>query len=240
MSVQAKTLEDGVLEPEASLPQVPLAPAPWLLKASAYVLAVRLPGDVLDQHSFVPGTLQGKRRGETSYMMYVNYESTPVGPYEELLLAPAVFAYPQGNYPSITRIYVSTYESVVNGRINWGIPKDRADFNAQRGADAIDHITVSRNGRVFAEMRLKPFGLALPVTSKVLPAGLRTLIQPWCDKTYRFTLTAKGSLKMAKLVDWHFDPELFPDLARGKVLAAGYFPSFEMTFPVSDVQPLQP
>jgi Acetoacetate decarboxylase (ADC) len=219
---------------------VPMQPAPWQMKASAYVLAVRMPEDVLDNHAFVPKTLQGKRTGETSYVMFVDYQSSNVGPYQELLVAPAVFAFDQGHYPAITRIYVSTYESVVNGRKNWGIPKDRADFSVTRDADKVDQIRVGRDGHVFAELRLKPFGLSLPVTSKVLPAGLRTLMQPWCGNTYRFTLSSKGTLRMAKLVDWHFDPAFFPDLARGRVIAAGYFPSFDMTFPVADVRAMQP
>lgn len=228
-----------VLDNEQTLPQVALKPAPWLLKASAYVAAVRMPEDVLDTAAFVPPSLAGKRTGHTAYVLFVDYTSSEVGPYSELLVAPAVYDFgEEGNYPSITRIFVSTYESVVNGRRNWGIPKDRADFSVERGADKIDRVRVSRDGRVFADMRFKPYGLTLPVTSALLPAGLRTLVQHWRGKSYRFTLSAKGSLKMAKLVEWSFDPQLFPDLARGKVLAAGYFPSFDMTFPVPTVREL--
>jgi hypothetical protein len=230
--------EVDVLESDESLPEVPRCPSPWVLKASAYVLAVRMPEDVLDRAAFVPASLRGKRTGSTSYVLYVDYQQADCGPYQELLVAPATFAFDEGHYPSITRIYVSTYQSVVNGRINWGIPKDRADFSAQRGSDHVDAVTVSRDGRVFADMRFKPYGLTFPVTSKLLPAGLRTLMQHWRGNSYKFTLSAHGSLRMAKLVDWHFDPTYFPDLARGKVIAAGYFPSFEMTFPVATIKPV--
>lgn len=63
--------------------------------------------------------------------------SPPVGPYDELIYVPGLFsrrprqplrtgrtaAEPIEYFPSITRIYVSTDESVYNGRKNWGIPK---------------------------------------------------------------------------------------------------------------------
>ena len=226
-----------VLESDGALPQVPLKPAPWVLEASAYVLAVRMPEDVIDHASFVPPVLAGKRRGHTAYVLYVDYRKADVGPYRELLVAPAVYDFGEdGEYPTITRIYVETYDSVVNGRRNWGIPKDRADFAVEQVAKNTDQVKVSRDGRVFADMKFSSYGLSLPVTSWVLPAGLRTLMQHWQGKTYKFTLSAKGSMKMAKLVEWRFDPQYFPDLARGKVLAAAYFPNFEMTFPVAQIR----
>lgn len=228
-----------VIEREDVLPKVPLHPAPWLLHASAYVLAVRMPEDVIDDASFVPPSLAGKRTGHTAYVLFVDYKQANCGPYQELLVSPATYDFgEEGSYPTITRIYVSTYDSVVNGRLNWGIPKDRADFSIERGKDNVDRVRVSRDGQVFADMRFKPYGLTFPVTSALLPSGLRTLMQHWRGKSYRFTLSAKGNLRMAKLVEWTFDPKMFPDLARGKVLMAGYFPNFEMTFPVAAVRDL--
>jgi hypothetical protein len=45
---------------------------------------------------------------------------------------------------------------------------------------------------------------------------------------------------MASVSSWQFDSAYFPDLARGKVIAAAYLPSFEMTFPESEVRDLAP
>jgi len=225
-----------VLEPDG-LPQVPLLAAPWQLHGSGYVLVVRLPEQLTDQAAFVPASLVGKRRGRTAYVMYMDYESSDCGPYRELMVLPASFDFEPGTYPSITRIYVSSYDSVVNGRRNWGIPKDYADFEAQRdGRD--DRLSVSRGGHVFAELHLRPYGLRLPVHSSLLPAGMRTLKQHWHNKVYGITLQAKGTLRLAKLLDWRFDAKFFPDLAQGRVVAAAYLPSFDMTFPVPSVREL--
>lgn len=232
--------DPAVLEPDAALPAVPLHPAPWQLRASAYVFAVRMPEDVLDQAAFVPAELVPRRKNRISVVMVVDYAHSDVGPYRELLVAPASFAHAQGTYPSITRIYVSSYESVVNGRINWGIPKDRADF--ERGPSApsqpdTEILRVSRDGHAFAELVVRPYGPTLPITSWLLPPSLRTLVQHWHGQTYRFTLKASGKVRMAGVERWSFDPNYFPDLARGRVLGGAYLPNFEMLFPVAEIAP---
>lgn len=225
--------EQLVLERE--VPHVAPKPAPWTLHGAGYVLIVRMPERTTDAELFVPPALRGKRHGRTAFLMVIDYQSSDCGPYRELLLAPASFDFADGRFPSITRIYVSTYESVVNGRNNWGIPKDRADFAVEHTAKS-DRVTLSRDGRELARLQLSHHGLALPVTSALLPAAMRTVKQHWQGKVHAITLRAKGSLKLAKLVEWSFDPELFPDLARSHVVAAAYLPAFEMTFPLPEVR----
>ena len=227
--------DPAVLEPDAALPSVPLCPAPWHLRASGYVFAVLMPEDVLDQAAFVPTELVAQRKNRISVVLFVDYDRTEVGPYRELLVTPASFAHAQGTYPSITRIYVSSYESVVNGRINWGIPKDRAEFERQNGTDGIETVRVSRDGHTFAELVVRPYGPTIPVRSWLLPAALRTLVQHWHGKSYRFTLSANGKARMASVERWSFDPNYFPDLARGRVLTGAYLPSFEMLFPAAEI-----
>jgi hypothetical protein len=39
---------------------------------------------------------------------------------------------------SISKIYVSTQDSIDNGQKNWGIPKEMAHFEVQYGADNHD------------------------------------------------------------------------------------------------------
>lgn len=226
------TAESLVIEPDAALPAVPLVPGPWQLKGTGYVLALRLPEPLIDQHAFVPPSLAGKRHGNIAYVLFADYQSSNCGPYRELLISPATFSFPEGNYCSITRIYVSTYASVVNGRRNWGIPKDQADFSVEQPAARSHRIVLSRGGHNFAELHLSHHGLSFPVHTGVLPASMRTVMQHWRGKQQGITLRAKGSLRMAKLLDWRFDPAFFPDLAQGHVIAVGYFPGFELTFPL--------
>jgi len=225
-----------VLEKDADLPSVPRRPAPWQMHASGYVFAVLMPEDVLDQAAFVPSELVPRRKNRISVVLFVDYSETAVGPYRELLVTPAAYAHAQGTYPSITRIYVDSYDSVVNGRLNWGIPKDRADFERTPGAGGTETVRVSRAGHTFAELVLRPYGPTLPVRSWLLPSPLRTLVQHWQGKSYRFTLSASGKARLASVEHWSFDPNFFPDLARGRVLTGAYLPSFDMLFPVAELR----
>jgi hypothetical protein len=234
--MQQSTYEPAVLTPDSALPEVPAHPAPWTLRAEAYVVALLMPNDLLDTAAFVPDALVPARRGRTSVMLLINYKQAVCGPYQELLFSPAAFATAAGTHPSITRIFVSSQDSVVNGRRNWGIPKDLADFKREaRGA--VDHFELSRDGHTFAELDMRGYGPVLPVASWLLPAGLRTLVQHWNGKRHRFTLRASGRAQLAKIESWRFDPSYFPDLSRGRVLTASYLPDFEMHFPEPAVEP---
>lgn len=225
-----------VFEPDAGLPSVPLHPAPWQLRASAYVFAVRLPEALLDHAAFVPAPLVSKRKSRIAAVMLVDYQGAPCGPYRELLVAPASFAFASVTCPTITRIYVSTYDSVVNGRRNWGIPKDIADFTSERDeAKGTEVVRVSRDGHTFAELTLKAYGPTLPVSTWLVPSAMRTLVQHWQGKDYRLTLTASGKGRLASVSSWRFDPKYFPDLAQGRVLGGTYLPDYELTFPAATI-----
>lgn len=227
-----------VLESDAALPAVPLHPAPWQLRGWAYMLLVRLPDEMLEQAAFIPTDWIAQRRTRTAVMLFVDYQTAPCGPYRELLVAPASFDLGQGSHPAISRIFVSTYDSVVNGRNNWGIPKDRADFEVERDAARRNvRLRISRAGHAFAELELRSRGPNLPIHTSLLPRSVRTLVQPWQGKVYRTALTARGKVRLARVTSWRFDADYFPDLTRGRVLLASHFPVFDMTFPVADVAP---
>ncbi|KAH9961623.1 hypothetical protein BJV74DRAFT_787440 [Russula compacta] len=67
--------------------------------------------------------------GLTGFVL-VRYEDSPIGPYDELIVAAHGFANPYEKSTSsrITNIYVSSWQSVWNGRNNWNIPKRFARF----------------------------------------------------------------------------------------------------------------
>ena len=218
------------------LPVVSMAPPPWSLTGRGYILLVRMPQAALDDPAFIPPELRGRRHGGVALVMLVDYEASAVGPYRELLYIPGRFDFPNGRHYSITRIYVSSMASVVNGRVNWGIPKDCCDFDFRYGEDGEDELSVAHAGRRFAHLRLKAGGLRLPFTSRLLPRFLLTLSQIYGKQQFTYVPSASGQLQFARVLDWQFDGTLFPDLARGKVLACVKTPRFAMTFPVSTLR----
>ena len=103
---------------------VPLVPAPWELKGSGYVFLLRPNSE----------PKQAEPTG-LGFLMLVSYKEATAGPYDELVLVKGAIRDPTCLAPSakqrvytVSRIWVSTKNSVVNGRRNWGVPKQLAKF----------------------------------------------------------------------------------------------------------------
>lgn len=219
-----------------NLPAVPMVPAPWQLKGQGYILAIRLPDAFLDNESFLPDNLRPSRRGGTGYVMFVDYSQSDAGPYYELLYIPGSLSFGKKRLLSISKIYVSSWDSVVNGRENWGIPKEHCDFQVRYGANGVDEVRLVRDGQVIVELAFKPRLFRLPFDGRLIPARLRTLAQQFKGREFVYIPTAKGHVKPASLVHSHIDPRYFPDVSQGKVMACVKVIDFDMTFPVATVR----
>jgi hypothetical protein len=217
---------------------VALAPAPWDLTGQGYVFALRMPREVLEQGSFLP---EGGRRlgsGCLAYAMFVDYSHSDVGPYYELLYIPGVLGFGRRRALSISRIFVSSWASVVNGQNNWGIPKDRCDFDVRYGAEGIDRVAlIAADGTRFAEMELEARGPRLPAPGHWVPKKLRSLSQLHEGKVYSYAPEARGHFRFARVRSWRFDARHFPDLARGEVVMTAKITDFRMIFPVAQIEP---
>jgi hypothetical protein len=229
-----------MLQPDEALPKVPLKPAPWDLRGSGWIVALKLPATHPAHDAFLPPELAGRGRGLASYLMYVDYAESGCGPYRELLFIPGAFPFDDGrSHLSISRILVSTWDSVVNGRANWGIPKDRADFEVERGGvhGREERVHVTSDGREVCELRFATLRFAppLPVHGALVPASLRTFAQRFRGRTFYYAPAARGWIRPGRLLSWSFDPVLFPDLAGAAVVAALRVESFRLTFPVARI-----
>ncbi len=203
-------------------------------------MALKLRPDASAHDAFLPQELVGRDRGLASYLMFVDYAESGCGPYRELLFIPGAFPFGDGRrHLSISRIVVSTWDSVVNGRNNWGIPKDRADFEVEHGSASgrEDRVRVTSEGRELCELRFGRLRFAppLPVHGALLPVALRTLAQRFRGHTYYYAPEARGRVRPGRMLSWRFDAALFPDLAAAAVLAAVQVESFRMRFPVATI-----
>lgn len=222
-----------LLTPDAGLPAVARAPAPWTLHGDGWILQLHLPEAARRDPAHLPPELQGRPLGGPSIVMFVDYADSPAGPYRELLYIPGRFTLDGGRRAwSVTRIYVSSWESVVNGRLNWGIPKDHAEFRrvpAGRG----ERLEVETGGRRIATLELAPRGPALPVHAGLLPATLRALTQFHGGRRFELAPGAVGRAGLARVISLASDPALFPALDAARVRLAARIPRFTMTFPAA-------
>ena len=228
-----------LIQPHPSSPEVSRVPAPWVLHGHAWIVLLHLPRRAPARTAFVPETLRGSLRAPVSTLMCVDYADAPCGAYRELLFIPGAMRFPDGRlHASISRILVSTWASVVNGRANWGIPKDRADFEIERTAD-VDRFSVEVAGQGACRVEFEsPRGPRLPLYTSWVPANWGTLAQLHEGKAYYYRPRARGTLRPARLLRWQVDAALFPDLTHASVLASMRVDGFEMEFPVARVEAL--
>jgi hypothetical protein len=120
---------------------IPVAPPPWPLKAKLYLFFAVLkpenredpilqglppgsynPSETIHPSALAPINDSPQWKGGLTCFVLVRYEQTPVGPYDELMMTPDGFANPyekKATSGRITNIYVSSRQSVWNGRKNW-------------------------------------------------------------------------------------------------------------------------
>ncbi|KAF9035065.1 hypothetical protein BDZ89DRAFT_1062323 [Hymenopellis radicata] len=179
-------------EDQLSVKDAP-APAPWTLKAQFWAIFV------LSSHptktAFPSGWATsgeadalaegGEFIGGMGFVMAIAYQDSPVGTDNELIYIPGQWKYPDGSKGfRVTRIYVSSQASVINGRRNWGVPKHLAEFDYVRSASNGDlklNVRLPGSTELFFDATISRIPvvslLKLPVNSKVF-GGWLTLVQP--------------------------------------------------------------
>jgi hypothetical protein len=221
--------------------EIAQVPAPWQLRGNGFVLIYRgLAGKIAPDQMFLPPFLQDQTLYGLGSVMLVDYHKSDAGPYRELLFIPGQHKAPIGrrrSFYSISKIYVSTMASVVNGRRNWAIPKEQAKFAWEADGPRREHIQVGHQGESVLETEISWGRIPLPLTTKFLRLELR---QPVLDQdSHHFLLTrllASGTGYLARLHHWRTNPKLFPELGPIKPLLALRVENFRMTFPVARIQ----
>ncbi len=204
---------------------------PWSLTGNGYVFLYRLDREFVLTQGFVPETLRERYVGGPGLVMLVDYHRSEAGPYRELLFSPGRFRLDRGVFFSITKIYVSSMESVINGRENWGIPKELAHFDWKRKGEH-ETIVVERDEALVAQFELRSSRFKLPVTTSLLPKRMRTVAHPLLGKTFYTTLRAKGHVCRAALLRTQINGQLFPDVAVRKPFVLVQAEDFLLQFPV--------
>lgn len=203
-----------------------VAPAPWTLTGDGYVLVYRLPRVFAAEHS---GDVANK--GGLGVMMLVDYHTSDVGPYREILFSPGRLAHVGRTGYSISRIYVDSVPSVLNGQDNWGIPKEFAEFEVQRLGRGMERIQVFRDQRRFVDITLRASGLRVPVNAALLPP----IVQRRDNRTFITRLRAGGMAQLGRVVSFAVDDvDLFPPLHRLRPLLVTRVSGFRMTFPIPE------
>jgi hypothetical protein len=210
-----------------------VAPPPWHLTGDGFIWLFRFPRDFIARNGFLAGWQRARLKSTLGAVMLVDYRETNVGPYRELLFIPGQFDVSGRSLFSISKIYVSTYDSVWNGIENWGIPKELADFAHQTHGDGSETFSASLDDHTFLSATLAPFGPRFPISSALAPLSVAQELRGDLLITHS---TAKSSARLCRVRDLRVDAALFPDVSRIKPIAVIAVKDFRMTFPVPEVE----
>ncbi len=214
-------------------------PPPWRLRGSGYVFVFSFKPWFLRNGGSLPPELVGPHfEAELGVLMLVEYRQSPVGPYREMLFAAGRNLRWRHHLFSITRIYVSTAASAVNGWENWGIPKRTAEFEVVKQPGGAERVIVQNDRLVDVDLTVAPDrGLALPAAAFLAPPSLRTIRQFRDGQVWETRIGGRGVLRPAKLLDFRAMPKAFPDVNQGKLLAGFRVEDFRLRFPAPVLTP---
>ncbi|HEX4878792.1 MAG TPA: acetoacetate decarboxylase family protein [Limnobacter sp.] len=217
-------------------PDTPACPAPWQLHGNGLIVLLKNSTERALADPAIDKAMVPHLRSHYAVLMLVNYEQSNVGPYQELLYIPGSALIDGRRHLTISNIWVSSQASVDNGRRNWGIPKQLANFNWQTQPDGGQRVRVEHAGQTLIDLRYHGKGWACPVHTAFVPGFMRTLVQSLDGQRYVYTPSAKGRCKLASIQQLSTPSSLFPNIQASHVIAAFEANHFQMTFPVAQVQ----
>jgi hypothetical protein len=198
---------------------------PWKLKGSGLILFYKLPKSLLAAHL---KKIDAQYLGGVSFFMLINYESSPVGPYQELLFIPGRFRIGKISGYHITYIRVSTEISTVNGIHNWAIPKQTINFAHKKETNTVSWKT--DNG---VESFSGTFGynsISIPVFTHFIPYQL---IQQNEHILFTIRPLASGFASLASVKSMEINIPELEFLSGADPLFSCYVSRFNMSFPLA-------
>ncbi|KZV87691.1 hypothetical protein EXIGLDRAFT_697317 [Exidia glandulosa HHB12029] len=167
-------------------------PAPWNLDGEMYWIMLGSQSALphASYHALEQPDTSEPHDGTHTYLggqgmvWIVRYQNGNIGPYDELIYFPGDFAAPSGHRRArVTLLYVSTKESVYNGRRNWNVPKHLANFafTPQEDGSTLIAVTLPSASQPFFAAVCQPTRFfpsrGVPFNAAWIPSNL-PLVQP--------------------------------------------------------------
>lgn len=209
-----------------------IAPPPWTLTGSGIILTYYFSKKFILENSFLAPYQKDAYFGLIGSVMLVDYQTSPVGPYFELLFIPGLFRFEKSLSFSISKIYVSSYDSVWNGIQNWGIPKELADFNVSTNGQIHD-FEASKDSSQFFKATIQKRTFSFPMSTAFIPLRITQVLD---NQLILTKPSAKGKAYFGKVKELKINSALFPDFSSQRLLSTLVVEDFEMKFPVPTVK----
>lgn len=226
----------------------PIVPPPWSLSGRGYLLLL---APRRNEGGLPRGLHRSRRSGGFGALMIVEYLSSTVGPYREILYIPhGATARCRSSARerahllrghSISRIYVTSEVSRRSGAANWGIPKELGRITWRCSSPKLESILLEdRSGlpllrvEIARRCALLP-ACSLPFSSRLLP---HTLIQRTPRGVLRTRIAVEGRARLAGRARMESLSPRCAGLASRRILLAFRIPRALLRFPDGERLPV--
>ncbi|WP_218081816.1 acetoacetate decarboxylase family protein [Anthocerotibacter panamensis] len=196
---------------------------PWTMQGQSVLEFAQFPVDLvrpyIPQDVDIVQTWPGYSLGA---VLFICYDQTPIGSYNELVLAPALVRYRSALGLWVTNIDVDSETSRINGRVNWGLPKGITRFTYRWPEDLAGEAEFA----VVQEGEQEPFltATAVPTLQEIPePEWLAPVLQNFKNFALPLKLAGSGMLTYRQGLYWNtrseFEGQGHPTVLRTRVRA---------------------
>lgn len=209
-------------------PDAFLYPPPWHMQGEAFILNYWLTPSFIQQAQnfrLAPSAL-----GRAVQVLLVRCRSSPVGPYDELLILDHPLM-AKRRLSSIPKIFVSAEIAAAHGQQRWGLPKELARFEwDEQGQDVSCAIHFNRQSMALRLRKIKK-PRSFYINSHHLPAAMLKISQAQQGKRYQFSPQFRGHFSRLLAAQWQDTQDIFPDFSQARYLQSFYAPEFALALP---------
>ncbi len=209
--------------------------APWDFTGNGYVMLFKFPKSFILDHGFLTERFRNGFYGNVGAIVFADYQTSNMGPYQELFFIPGKLRYQHHKFYTISRNFVSGEKGLENSLSNWGIPKEGASFQFTNNGKGLDTLKVTQNGVSVIDITIKfsPKGWAFPLWTFFHPLHM---IQHYTGKNFYFNLHGKGKGRFAEIMKVDVNHELFPNFAFFKHVAIIRVTNFHLKLPLAKMK----
>jgi hypothetical protein len=205
--------------------------APWTLTGRGFILMYRFPEAFVRESCFVPEEWKILKWSGQAYVMLIDYLDSPVGPFHELLLMPGKADLGGSSRRTMSKVYCDSVAAMMDGRNNWGFPKELTDFKWNTSGRR-QHIQVG-SFSPWLDIRLETGSIPFPVSTAMLSMNL---YQELDHQVFKLSPGGKGTGRFCLVKEVKADPFFFPELNHYEPSVALYIDPFKITYPIADVR----
>ncbi len=203
---------------------------PWNFTGNGYIMLFKFPKPFILDHGFLPERFRKGFYGNVGAIVFADYQSSNMGPYQELFFVPGKLRYQHHKVYTISRNYISDNRNgLENSLSDWGISREKASFQFIPGKD-LDTLLVTQNGVPVIDITIKVSkkGWVFPLWTFFHPLHM---IQDCNGKTFTFNLHGGGKGRFAAIMKVDVNPERFPNFAFFKHVAIIRVTDFHFKLP---------